>query len=38
VFPVVEALALGATPPSDAEQLADPCNGWRCALRHALHR
>jgi esterase/lipase len=38
VFPVVEALALGATPPSDAEQLADPCSGWRCALRHALRR
>ena len=38
VFPVVEALALGATPPSVAEQLADPCNGLRCALRHALRK
>jgi esterase/lipase len=38
VFPVVEALALGATPPSVAEQLADPCSGWRCALRHALRQ
>ena len=38
VFPVVEALALGAAPPNTVDQLADPCNGWRCALRHALSR
>jgi esterase/lipase len=38
VFPVIEALALGATPPSTVDQLSDPCKGWRCALRHALSR
>ena len=37
VFPVVEALALGTTPPSAAELQNQPCSGLRCALRRSLH-
>jgi esterase/lipase len=33
VYPVVEALALGNTPPSAARRLGEPCGGWRCALK-----
>ena len=33
VFPVVEALARGATPPKAAELQDAPCGGWRCALK-----
>ena len=33
VYPVVEALALGRTPPATVRRLDQPCAGWRCALR-----
>ena len=39
VFPVVEAVARGATPPMIAENTVelhrDACTGWRCALKRA---
>ncbi len=38
VFPVVEALALGAAPPSTAELQGAPCDGWRCAIKRLLLR
>ena len=38
VFPVVEALALGATPPSAAEPQAQPCGGWRCVIKRLLNK
>jgi hypothetical protein len=40
VYPVVEALALGVTPPQMPEQVLevhrDVCAGWRCALKRAM--
>ena len=36
VFPVVEALALGATPPNAAELQSEPCGGWRCSIKRLL--
>jgi esterase/lipase len=36
VFPVVEALARGATPPKVAERQDAPCGGWRCALKRGV--
>ena len=40
VFPVVEALARGATPPAISESVVevrrDECRGWRCALKRAM--
>jgi alpha-beta hydrolase superfamily lysophospholipase len=40
VFPVIEALALGVTPPNMPEQVLevhrDVCTGWRCALKRAM--
>lgn len=40
VFPVVEALARGVTPPKMPENVLevhlDACSGWRCALKRAL--
>ena len=40
VFPVVEALARGATPPKipgdTVEVHRDACGGWRCVLKRAL--
>ena len=38
VFPVVEALALGAAPPNTAELQGEPCAGWRCAIKRLLIR
>jgi carboxylesterase len=36
VFPVVEALARGATPPKAAELQAGPCGGWWCAVKRSM--
>ena len=36
VYPVVEALALGDTPPGTVRRLDEPCGGWRCAVKHWL--
>ena len=40
VFPVVEALALGVTPPQMPDKVLevhrDACDGWRCALKRAM--
>jgi esterase/lipase len=40
VYPVVEALARGVTPPSISENVVevhrDACSGWRCALKRAM--
>lgn len=36
VFPVVEALARGQTPPSAAQLQGEPCGGLRCALKRTL--
>jgi esterase/lipase len=38
VFPVVEALALGATPPRSAELQNETCGGWRCAIKRLQMR
>ena len=36
VFPVIEALARGETPPKTAQLQGQPCAGLRCALRRSL--
>lgn len=36
VFPVVEALALGTTPPNAVELLNTPCGGWRCSIKRLI--
>ncbi|HEY2374739.1 MAG TPA: alpha/beta fold hydrolase [Gemmatimonadaceae bacterium] len=38
VFPVVEALARGVTPPTVAELQDAPCAGWRCAIKRLLNK
>lgn len=38
VLPVLEALAMAATPPSAAERQPDPCGGFICAFRRAFRR
>lgn len=38
VFAVVEALALGETPPNSAQLQGQPCGGWRCAVKHFLNK
>ena len=38
VFPVVEALALGVTPPEAAELQDEPCGGLWCAIKRSLKR
>jgi esterase/lipase len=40
VYPVIEALARGVTPPQMSEKVLeihrDACDGWRCALKRAM--
>jgi len=36
VYPVIEALALGVTPPSAAHRLSEPCGGFQCAVKRWL--